>query len=315
MQITGNGTLVYRRVNAVAGEHPLGWIDKAGKFEALQSFGPTPHPMLALSPDGKRFANSLALGTGLSIWVRDFNSEQPRRISADTSWLNDVLVWTRDSQRIAFQANGVMYWTRGDGSGSPSKLADQGSVRGFFPDGKRLIYTVPEKSTCILGELGVSADAPALKPKGDCKSVPGIGRIITTEYELSPDGKWVAYTSFETSVTRVVIADFETGGSRYDVSQTSTSAPHWSPDGKRLYFLDSENKLRFVDIEVQGAAMRLSSPRLWSDVLPSITAAYAMEAGGQRVLLPKPDPLADRAAERAEVVLHFEQEVLRKLGR
>jgi Tol biopolymer transport system component len=315
MQVTKTGTLVYRRLNSAGEEHPLGWIDREGKFEAVQALGATQFPMLALAPDGKRFAYSYALGTGLSIWVRDFNSEQPRRISAEGSWLNDVLVWTRDSQRIAFQSKGAMYWTRGDGGGSPAKLANEGSVRGFFPDGKQLIYTVPGLSTCILGEIQGSVDSPALSAKGDCKSVPSIGNIITTEYELSPDGKWVVYTSFETSVTRVVLADFETGGSRYDVSQGSTSAPHWSPDGKQLFFLDAENRLRVVNIEYQGAALRLSAPQLWSRAIPSINGAYAVEAGGKRVLLRKPDPLLDRAVERAEVVLNFAAEVVRKLGR
>ena len=56
---------------------------------------------------------------------------------------------------------------------------------------------------------------------------------------LSPDGRWLAYTSNESGANEVYVRPFpNTSGGRWQVSNGGGSQARWSPDGRALYFLD-----------------------------------------------------------------------------
>src|SRR5262249_54849277 len=88
---------------------------------------------------------------------------------------------------------------------------------------------------------------------------------------LSPDGKWVAYTLRETNwddnlyKTEIWIADSQTGTVRQLTNSTSpaksSSAPAWSPGGKRLAFAsDRLEKRQIYLIDLNGGeAEKLTS--------------------------------------------------------
>jgi hypothetical protein len=54
--------------------------------------------------------------------------------------------------------------------------------------------------------------------------------------ELSPDGKWLAYTSNETGLDEVYVSPFPAPSARYRVSATGGQFPRWSRDGRTLYY-------------------------------------------------------------------------------
>jgi dipeptidyl aminopeptidase/acylaminoacyl peptidase len=93
--------------------------------------------------------------------------------------------------------------------------------------------------------------------------------------QLSPDGKWVAYTTTEYSLkdnrgtTRIWLADLATGRSReLTAGPGSDRQPRWSPDGKTLAFVST----------------RQNGPQLW--VLP-------LAGGEARKLTDLPDGVSD----------------------
>src|SRR5882724_13474733 len=64
--------------------------------------------------------------------------------------------------------------------------------------------------------------------------------------QLSPDGKWVAYTVTEHSlkdnrgITRIWLADVATGsGRQLTAGPGSDRQPRWSPDGRALAFVST----------------------------------------------------------------------------
>lgn len=75
---------------------------------------------------------------------------------------------------------------------------------------------------------------------------------------FSPDGKQLAYVSFEEGVSRIFIQDLETGARDVVASFPGVnSAPSWSPDGKKLAMalsLSGVTKLYILDI--QSKALR-----------------------------------------------------------
>ena len=75
---------------------------------------------------------------------------------------------------------------------------------------------------------------------------------------LSPDGAWLAFLSDETGRAEVYIQAFETGpeprlkGGKVQVSRDGGSVIRWRPDGKELFYLNSEDWLVSVPISIKG---------------------------------------------------------------
>jgi Tol biopolymer transport system component len=57
---------------------------------------------------------------------------------------------------------------------------------------------------------------------------------------VSPDGRWVAYTSDESGRIEVYVRPFAGSGGRVQVSTAGGRRPIWSHDGKQLYYWDGD---------------------------------------------------------------------------
>lgn len=66
---------------------------------------------------------------------------------------------------------------------------------------------------------------------------------------ISPDERWLAYTSDETGQDEVYIASFPSPGGPQVVSIGGGSAPVWGKDGRILYYLDSAGQLIAADVQ------------------------------------------------------------------
>jgi eukaryotic-like serine/threonine-protein kinase len=69
---------------------------------------------------------------------------------------------------------------------------------------------------------------------------------------ISPDGRWLAYTSIESGENEVYVRPFPaTTGARWQVSNGGGSQPRWSSDNRELFYLDAA--FRVVAAEVRTA--------------------------------------------------------------
>jgi serine/threonine-protein kinase len=58
---------------------------------------------------------------------------------------------------------------------------------------------------------------------------------------ISPDGRWVAYTSNESGQNQIYVRPFpEIEGGRWQVSTTGGDSPLWSPDGREIFFRNAD---------------------------------------------------------------------------
>ena len=126
--------------------------------------------------------------------------------------------------------------------------------------------------------------------------------------QLSPDGRWIAYSSNSSGRSEIYIRPFPEGPGLIQVSVNGGLFPRWKGDGKELYFLNlvSIGAMMAVNLNVRGAEISQAadpSPLFQSGFLDSTHAAgyshaYAVSADGQRFLLPQVDNVQSGSALR-----------------
>ena len=151
--------------------------------------------------------------------------------------------------------------------------------------------------------LGAAAEAQT-SPVALSKVAPTADQILSLKRagtpEISPDGRWVAYTVRETNWddnaydTQIWIADATTGAARQlTQGKKSSQSPAWSPDGTRLAFISDRTDKRQIYLinPLGGEADALTS-------LEEGVANFAWAPDGKAIAYtstePKPAALKDR---------------------
>jgi serine/threonine protein kinase/Tol biopolymer transport system component len=295
--VSENGALAYRTGAGTANLH-LMWVDRNGKL--IESIG-VPGGYLGpdLSPDGKRVAVHRHESTGGDIWLVEASGGKTSRLTFDASQENASPIWSPDGSRIAFgsRRNGKwgIYQKLSNGTGNEELLVESELVKtpiSWSPDGKFILYMVIDPKT--------GSDGWALPLTGDRKPFP----ILQTPFneghpQISPDGKWIAYSSNETGRSEIYIQSFPPGAGKWQISSNGGSFARWRRDGKELFYMDSpfSGKMVSVEINASGSTVVASVPRpLFDSGYLNLGFGhtgnwntYAVSADGQRFLIPRPE--------------------------
>jgi eukaryotic-like serine/threonine-protein kinase len=241
----------------------LTWLDRAGTAqgtigEAAEYSGP------ALSPDQQQVVVALndPEVTTRDLWILSRVTGERRRLTSDPSdELNPL--WSPDGQWIFFTANknGVrnIYRMPASGDGpTESVLASNEdlNVEDISSNGRFLIFNMRNNGD----------DQPGV----GLLSLPDKRRVLFASAparaaRLSPDQKWMAYTSNQNGsviVVRGVSAGGTPVGEAHVVSGSSRSATTsmWRSDGKELFYLDGR-RLMSVQIETNGDRFVAAAPK------------------------------------------------------
>ena len=135
------------------------------------------------------------------------------------------------------QAGGDVVARPADGSGPDRRLAHldrQIQEFSWSRDGQWILL-------CTDNSQAGAGDILGIRTSGDSTPVPLVASSFSELHPaLSPDGRWLAYTSNESGVNEVYVRPFpNTGGGRSQVSNGGGSEPRWSGDGRALFFLDA----------------------------------------------------------------------------
>ena len=129
---------------------------------------------------------------------------------------------------------------------------------------------------------------------------------------LSPDGRWIAYTSDESGGAEVLVQSFPEPKGRTQISISGGTEPVWSRDGRELFYLDGDAmmavEIRTSPTFTAGTPRRLFEGRFARS--PNTVASYDVSADGQRFLRVQPmhpDPPRDRI----QVTLNWFEELKR----
>src|SRR5260370_22920361 len=61
--------------------------------------------------------------------------------------------------------------------------------------------------------------------------------VSPRHHSLSPNGRWLAYTSAESGKPEVFVMPFAGGQGKWQISQDGGESPFWSSDGKELFYV------------------------------------------------------------------------------
>jgi hypothetical protein len=128
-------------------------------------------------------------------------------------------------------------------------------MNNWSPDGRYLIFAAFDPSTGI----GIEA-VPTFgdrKPFPFLKSDANYGEHV----KLSPSGDFLAYTSDESKRAEVYVQTFPEHNGKWQVSTGGGDWPVWSRDGRKLYFLSSDNKMMEVDVKADGNSFEAGVPK------------------------------------------------------
>ena len=155
----------------------------------------------------------------------------------------------------------------------------------WSPDGKLLVYV----------QNGQAADVWAVPVAGDKKPFALLQSPANENFpQVSPDGKWLAYVSNETSRNEVYVKSFPEGPGKWQVSTDGGTWPQWRRDSRELYFVLAPNVMA-ADIRVTGSSLQAGVPQtLFAADDPSANSLhpaalrFAVSADGKNFLMSQP---------------------------
>jgi Tol biopolymer transport system component len=221
--------------SALAGAYwwRLAWSDRSAKVLATQ--GPDgPYVGFDVSPDGKRIAvHRHDEGGGDILVIEPDNSV--KKLTFDASHHNSSPVWSPAGDRVAYSAlergKWGIYQTLSSGSGTEELLYESDLPKApmsWSPDGKNIVFWVDNPRTA--GDLWVLT-------MEERKARPLIAtNFDETHAQISPDGKWIAYTSNLTGRNEIHVQPFPSGSGHWQVSFHGGDWPRWRGDGKELFY-------------------------------------------------------------------------------
>ena len=196
-------------------EHQLTWLDRSGK-DLGKVGGIQVQTQVALSPDANTAATLRRNQAGLrqGIWLYDLQrGGETRFTSPDLP--GGAPVWSPDGGVIAFGGGKALY-LKEVSSGLKEELLMENenpkTVSDWSRDGRYLIYT--ETDPQGRGDIWYLPDP--LDKSSDHKPVRFQGTsAMESQGQLSPDGRWLAYTSNESGIFEIYVRPFPSGPGRW----------------------------------------------------------------------------------------------------
>ena len=305
--VSANGVLAYRAGGT--GRFQMTWYTRDGKPDGsvLEAGDNGPFD---LSPDGKRLAVEIGTGDDRDLWLKDLvNGTLSRITSAPGS--DRSAVWSPDSQRIAFvheEGAKLALLETAIGSGTLTTVPSDGTqttVHQWTSDGKTLLTSQGTRSLNLVALAGEGIPTSATgKPKMLFSTT-----YQTGTFQVSPDGKWIAYTSQETGSAQVVVATFPGFTDRRQISIAPSAQPVWRSDGKELFFIQRDFKLMAVDVTTRSSTLDSGPIRMLFPVSAAVgtlqARTYAVARDGRRFLIRDLAGTNQVTAEQLYVVMNW----------
>jgi Tol biopolymer transport system component len=283
--VSRDGKLVYQ-VGVGASLSNIVVVDRSGRPLRTVAESVLTEGGLALSPDGTRVAVALTTQSARDqdIWIYDLQRSTSGPLTFDEG-PDTSPFWSADGAALYYintrVDDGIVFRRAADGSGEAEQVAVNPTgagfrLRGISRDGHWLLNAIVADAT--------STDLIRF----DIESRESTPLVDTPFNEqdgaLSPDNRWLAYSSDQTGRAEVFVRSLSTDAGRWQVSTEGGSFPTWRADGRELYYLTPRRELVAVAVEAD-AAFRTAAPRVLFSALVDVNT----ELGGGMSYAPFPD--------------------------
>jgi|KBSSwiStaDraftv2_1062776.scaffolds.fasta_scaffold05980_3 serine/threonine-protein kinase len=299
--VSASGALVYvpgasEQTNRV----PIVWMDATGKATPLM---PTPSDWANpnFSPDGRKLAMDVldAASGNVDINVYDLERETLNRLTSDAQ-PDATPEWTPDGKRLVYRSLRLspafpynIFWQPADGTGVAERLTEsrEPQIAGsWHPSGKFLAF---DQANGAGGKAPVmilpfdGSSAAELKPGKPYIFQTGDGNAQAPTF--SPDGKFLAFTSFRSGRPEIYVRPFPGPGGEWVISNGGGNMAAWSRARQELFFntLGPDNHVMVVPYRIEGDAFVPGRAREWSPVrfLSRRGRGWALHPDGNRVAM------------------------------
>jgi hypothetical protein len=309
--IANDGTLAYVPGSATSSLRRPAWLDRSGNLQTVNIPGGQYNDP-RISPDGSRVVLLQGSSGNGDVWVYDFARATLTRLTFTTT--NASPIWSPDGKNIYYVSidqagnKSTIFRKPADGSREAEAVNTVNSdiyLKALEPGGEAVL--------CDSGTFMNRGDIIRVPLKQDVPSTP----IINTQFNefaaaLSADGRWLAYQSNESGGPEVYVHDMAGSGGRSTISTAGGEEPHWSPDGRELYYRNN-NLFMGVAVDTRSTFQSGAPKTLFNgvfDLRSNSGISYDVDPKGNRFFMIR---LAedDRSAAQVRIVLNWFDELRR----
>ncbi len=242
----------------------LTWVDRGtgGRISIGEERAQFATPRL--SPDGKRLA--VTLGNPGDIWVYELERNVGTRLTRDPAY-EWTPIWSPDGRSIAYSANfsadslNRIYVTPASGAAGRVEVVSSDellSIMDWSPDGQYLVYW--QGPGFPTGAYWIKHLDSAKDPVQFLETP-----FATGTARISPNGRWIAYSSNESGKDEIYVAAFVpptvdaavqpaspappgVAGGKQRISTAGGREPVWRRDGSELFYVAPGSTLMAVAV-------------------------------------------------------------------
>jgi hypothetical protein len=286
--VAENGTLAYLRAASDTGS--LVWVSRDGKELGPIAGGLRRPQNPRLSPDGR----SVAAVIEGAVWTYDVSGRPPIKVTFDDANHFSPL-WSPDGLRIFYEVGGArgIASVPADGSGMPEQFGPLGHFHphGWTSGGTDLVSVRMSDETYKTADLVRFSSSPDSQPQTIVASPAAEGFAGA----VSPDGRWLAYSSDATGQTEIWVRPLPGPGPAVRISPNSGFDPAWSRNGREIFYLENANLMSVAVDTSKGFNFKpavLLFERSSSYARSEQPPSYDVSADGRFVMV-KSDAAAD----------------------
>jgi len=290
---------------ATAVTRSLVWVDRKGVESPVKDAPARAYTSARLSRDDSRAAVSIE-DQERDIHVYDFRTRSLRQITFGPA-LDAGQLWYANDERVLFfsQRDGAanLYSQRADGVGEAERITKSNNnhfIPTLSPDGRIAVMVEQGPSTGTLDLTMVRLNGsptpgvPSTQTSLPATKTEPLVATMSSELhpDISPDGRWIAYTSDRSGRRQVIVQSFPglEGLWKVSVDAEGGDRPLWSRSGKELFYATLKGTIMMVPFEDTPTFDPRTPVRLFD--WPTVTTttqgrSFDISRDGQRFLMVK----------------------------